>query len=423
MAEGTGHDEGQGSSAALVLTDGGDRRWDSAPAGVEIGIVRLAGWQVHQLRAPASFAGQDSYLIKVNYELALEPEAPALRWFEVGLSLSAAGAAGEVAVLDALPRSVFQPCGPASYGVGGQLSFTPGAGSAAAEVDLPALSPFIDAFGLGGPQVRWRYLADGPGGVRPGSYVSWIIVAVPAGAGGLDVQLTARYDVDPDEALGYLPETRPGAFSLTLAQPDGDARRLPAGPGPGSALASAATASAPPSASAPPARVFISYAHDDEPHKESVRALAELLLRCGLDVHMDRWDLDQRRDWYQWASGQVLQADFVVVVASPQCRLAGDWKVENTRNRGLQSEMALLRELLHSDRAGWRPRLLPVVLPGGSVSDIPLFLQPQTADHYLVEELSERGAEDLLRALTRQPAYQRPEPGKPLILPPRPPAL
>jgi SEFIR domain len=168
-----------------------------------------------------------------------------------------------------------------------------------------------------------------------------------------------------------------------------------------------------PGAGRPP-RVFISYAHDDEYHVESVCAFAELLARCGLDVHLDRWDLERRRDWYVWAVEQVELADYVIVVASPMCRRAGDGRMENMRHQGIQSEMAQLRELLHSDRATWTGKLLPAVLPGGSISDIPLFLQPRTADHFLVRELTVGGVADLIRVMVavpqgRYPAAREPQ--------------
>jgi hypothetical protein len=404
--------------AVLILVDGGDRRWDGAPADVRIGVVRLSGWQVHPLETPASFCGQDGYLIKINYDLALEPEVPAPPWFEVGFRLSGAETEEPVAVLDALPRAVFEACGPAAYAVGSHLSFTPAPPSVSGTADLPALCPFIDVFGVGSAEIRWRYLSPGTSGgtrgVRPGSYVSWIIVMVPAGCDRLDVEVTVRYDLDPDDSLGCLPATEPTRFSLTLA---------PARERPGFQPTLPATAEdearGPGAPGAPPTRVFISYAHDDDRHVESVRAFAEFLIQCGLDVHLDRWDLDRRRDWHQWFAGEVRQADYVLIVASPMCRLVGDGEMENARHRGLQSELVLLRELLHSDRALWTTRLLPVVLPGGSVGDIPLFLQPWTADHYLVEDLTVRGAEDLLRVLTGQPPFQRPAPGEPTELPTR----
>jgi hypothetical protein len=402
--------------ATLILFDGSDRRWDSAPADVRIGVVRLLGWQIHHLETPASFVGHDSFLIKLNYELALEPQVPAPPWFEVGFRLSGLQTVEPVTVLDALPRAVFEACGPAAYAVGSHLSFTPLPHAMSATVDLPALSPFVDVFGVGGPEIRWRYLAPGMNGgirgVRPGSYVSWIIVIVPAGCPGLDVQLSVRYDQDPDNALGCLPATHPAGFRLMLTPP-------PEGmPGPEPIMSSTKDGGTAGSTAGPP-RVFISYAHNNERHVDSVRAFAELLCTCGLDVHMDRWDLNQRRDWYQWASGQVRHADYVIVIASPMCRLVGDGEIQNARHRGLQSEMALLRELLHSDRAHWTTKLLPVVLPGGSVSDIPLFLQPRTADHFRIENLTANGAEDLIRVITGQPPYRRPPTGESAVLPPR----
>jgi hypothetical protein len=421
MANVTGQDQGRAPEATLVLIDDGDRLLDSAPADVGIGIVRLSGWQVHQIESPASFDGQDSYLIKLNYELALEPEVPPPPWFEVGFELSDLRTKEPVAVLDALPRAVFEPSGPAAYGVSGYLSFTPLPRAVSAAVDLPALRPFIDVFGVGGHEVRWRYMAPGISsgirGVRPGSYVSWIILVVPAGCAELDVQLTVRYDLDPDDALGCLPGSRPGGFRLALAQrAEGLPDFRPAAPAAEDEASHPGTLDA----SGQPARVFISYAHDDDRHVESVRAFAEFLAAgCGLDVHLDRWDLHKRRDWYQWAGEQVRQADYVIVVASPMCRRVGDGEIENTRHRGLQSELALLRELLHSDRSHWTPKLLPVVLPGGSASDIPLFLQPQTADHYLVEDLTVRGAEDLIRVIIGRPPFQRPATSESAALPSR----
>jgi len=155
-------------------------------------------------------------------------------------------------------------------------------------------------------------------------------------------------------------------------------------------------------------RVFICYAHGDLAHMNAVLALGGLLVRCGIDARMDRWDLQSRRDWYQWAIEQIPNADFVLVIASRLCRAVGDGMVGNKENLGLQTEMTLLRELLQSDRRRWTSKILPVVLPGGSIDDIPLFLQPRAADHYIVRELTASGADDLLRTITGNPRFVRP---------------
>lgn len=155
-------------------------------------------------------------------------------------------------------------------------------------------------------------------------------------------------------------------------------------------------------------RVFICYAHGDPTHMAAVLALGRLLVKHGIDTHMDRWDLQSRRDWYRWALRQITDADFVLVMASPICKAVDDGRVGNNENLGLQAEMASLRERLHSDRDRWTRKILPVVLPGGSIDHIPLFLQPRTADHYIVQELTASGADDLLRTITDNPRFMRP---------------
>lgn len=142
--------------------------------------------------------------------------------------------------------------------------------------------------------------------------------------------------------------------------------------------------------------VFISYIHDSEQHKEDVRAFAGLLRDHGVNVHLDAYYPDVRRDWYEWMLNRVPNADYVVVVASPMCRIVGDSAGDPARNLGGRSEMGLLRELLHSDRPRWTRRMLPVVLPGRSVDDIPLFLQPHTMDHYVIPSLTAAGVKPVL---------------------------
>jgi hypothetical protein len=396
---------------ALVLADDGDKQFDSAPSQVAIGAIRLGGWQITGVNpAPADFPGQDAYLMKLNYELALEPEVPGLRWFEIGVGFSVLDG-GQVAVLDVLPRNVVEPQAATAFSLGRHLGFAPQPDGAVSHAQLPAVAPFVDAFSVGGPGARWRYMSRDVPYVRPGSYVSWIVFVVPAGCDKLQVEVTARYDLASDDALGYRPASHPGRCELSLPL----AAALPPGSR-GNLHRPVAGAAAPAEEDAP--RVFISYTHDDQQHVDSVQAFGEFLLRSGIDAHLDRWDLNFRRDWYQWATEQITSADFVVVVASPLCRMVGNGEIEMTQRRGMQSELSLLRELLHTDRAIWLRRLLPVVLPGGTVSDIPLFLQPETADHYLVADFSVPGAEDLLRVITGQAPYLRPAIGMRVSLPP-----
>jgi hypothetical protein len=150
-------------------------------------------------------------------------------------------------------------------------------------------------------------------------------------------------------------------------------------------------------------KVFVSYAHESGAHKAAVLALATVLRDAGVDVVLDVWSDDARLDWYVWAIRQLTAADHVLVIASERYRATGDGNAPNLENRGLQSEAALLRELVHADRATWLPKVLPVVLPGHTVDQIPLFLQPHTASHYRVNSITTAGADELLRVIRREP--------------------
>lgn len=150
-------------------------------------------------------------------------------------------------------------------------------------------------------------------------------------------------------------------------------------------------------------KVFVSYAHDDTAHKCQVLDFATFLRRQGVEAVLDTWAADVRQDWYAWAIREMTEADHVIVVASPKYREMGDGLGPAELHRGLQSEAALLREHVHTDRLRWLPKVLPVLLPGHDVSEIPLFLQPATATRYRVTSCTPEGAEELLRVLLGQP--------------------
>jgi hypothetical protein len=166
-------------------------------------------------------------------------------------------------------------------------------------------------------------------------------------------------------------------------------------------------------------RVFVTYAYESTGHEADVLRLCQLLRENGVDARLDKWAADRRRDWGEWIREQIDRADFVLAIASPGYRRAGDGAAASGDHRGVQAEAALLRDRLQQDRAKWREMILPVVLPGGRVADIPSFLQPFSGTHYAVDDFTTAGAEDLLRAITRQPPYPPPPRGRVPVFAPR----
>lgn len=168
-----------------------------------------------------------------------------------------------------------------------------------------------------------------------------------------------------------------------------------------------------------PPKVFVSYVHESRDHQDRVVAFARFLREQGVDAVLDVWSAGSRHDWYAWAIREMTDAAYVVVVASPTYRAVGDGSGAPDRNRGVQSEAALLRELVYEDRVVWTPKVLPVLLPGHTVGEIPRFLSPHTTSRYDVTALTRDGAENLLRVIHEAPAHVPPPVGERPDLPPR----
>jgi hypothetical protein len=165
--------------------------------------------------------------------------------------------------------------------------------------------------------------------------------------------------------------------------------------------------------------VFISYTHDSDEHRDAVLRLAELLADYGIDSVNDFWAEPGRRYWGEWAEKCIDESDYTLVIASEGYRRVGNGQVTDDENRGGTWEVVHLRERLQQARSVWTERILPVVLPGHTIGEIPTFLQPYGCTRYSVPSLDPHGIQALYRDLSHQPEYTRPALGKPMILPPK----
>lgn len=119
-----------------------------------------------------------------------------------------------------------------------------------------------------------------------------------------------------------------------------------------------------------------------------------------MTVFLDRWNKTPRIDWNQVITNEIRESDFVLAVSSPSYKLAAEGNAPNGANLGVQHELAIIRELLNSDRSTWLPKIIPVILPDWAIHDVPTVLQPTTANHCAVEEINERGLSGLIELLT-----------------------
>ncbi|WP_439380075.1 SEFIR domain-containing protein [Amycolatopsis lexingtonensis] len=150
-------------------------------------------------------------------------------------------------------------------------------------------------------------------------------------------------------------------------------------------------------------RVFVTYSHDSPQHKELVHRFASFLRAgIGLDVHLDSWYDNKRRDWSLWATENLEKADFILVIASPDYKRRADGTAMPHEGRGSQFEAAILRDYLTRDLRRETERVLPVVLPGRSIDEIPVFLNAYSTTRYQVDEFTREGVADLVAAITGQ---------------------
>ncbi|MFC8076222.1 SEFIR domain-containing protein [Streptomyces sp. NPDC057307] len=387
----------------LTVVHEGGRRMDSSPNGVSVGSTHLRSWQVDRIDIPSNmFDGCDAYLVKINYDLEIDPDCLGMPWFEISFEFLSGGTGDQTTVVDALPRFGTSPEIPKPYVLNRFLNFVPSEGDASTQVLLPATTDRVDMFGAGGNSVRWRHVALGETGVRPGSYAAWVVLLAPVGQVEQRVECSARYDLSVLPDVEYRPTQVPVDFRLSLVA----LREGLKGVAP-----SLSAAIEDPSQEYHPS-VFICYAHDSPQHKETARRFANLLVENGVRVDMDRYSEGKRGDWGIWARERIDQVDFVIVLASPICRKAFDGELRGRAHPGIRSESQLINERLHAHRDEWTAKVLPVVLPHELVDNIPEMLQPWTSDHYDVTELTPEGVDDLLRAMTGVPKYSRPPLGQ-----------
>ncbi|MER6194960.1 hypothetical protein [Streptomyces cyaneofuscatus] len=188
-----------------------------------VGNIVFHGWQLRSLpRTPTELPGHNAYLVKARYDVDFDPEVPGPRWAEAGFSFDTE----DLVVAAALPASAAGHEPARTYVLTHDLDFAlPDAdgpdgpdsrGGGLARVPLPALTPDITVFGVGGRTCRWRHRAVGGGEVRLGSHVCWFVLLVPTGCDEVRVTARAGYDLTEEDAMGMRPDAGTDGFTVRL---------------------------------------------------------------------------------------------------------------------------------------------------------------------------------------------------------------
>ena len=159
-----------------------------------------------------------------------------------------------------------------------------------------------------------------------------------------------------------------------------------------------------------PPRVFISYSHDSEAHRDLILGLADRLRAEGVESWIDQYVPGfPVQGWLRWMKTEIEQADFVLLVCTP--RYLQRFNGEDTEGgRGVNFEGVIISQTLYNHYYR-NTKFIPVLPPQGCFEHLPLELQAYSA--YKLDT----DYQDLYRLLTGQPKITPSPVGQPIQLP------
>ena len=154
-----------------------------------------------------------------------------------------------------------------------------------------------------------------------------------------------------------------------------------------------------------PPKVFASYSHDSDEHKEWVLKLSCKLRENGVDVILDQWDLGPGDDRIKFMENGVTSSDRVLVICSDTFV-----KKANAREHGAGYEgyiiTAELVENLGTDK------FIPLIRQSSNEDKTPTFLKPKVYIDFTNDAQFDVSFEQLLREIHRAPLHPKPPLGQ-----------
>jgi len=161
-------------------------------------------------------------------------------------------------------------------------------------------------------------------------------------------------------------------------------------------------------------KVFISYSHDSQEHKERVLALADRLREDGINSNIDQYEDSPPEGWQRWMLNQVEAADYALIVCTQQYDRRFRGQEETGKGKGVTWEGGVIIQELY-DAQGKNSKFIPVTLTPEDSESIPSPLRSATFYRLGTSD----GYELLYRRLTNQPQTHKPNLGKLRTLPHR----
>jgi TIR domain len=163
-----------------------------------------------------------------------------------------------------------------------------------------------------------------------------------------------------------------------------------------------------------PPRVFISYSHDSDEHRDRVLDLADRLRSDGIDAMIDQYIQSPPEGWAGWCEAEIEKACFVLMVCTETYLRRVRRQERPGVGRGVLWEARLIKQQLY-DEGSASVKFVPVLFADGSDAHVPAPVRGGTIYRVGTTE----GYDALLRLLTDQPLTPIPPLGRRRSLPPK----
>ena len=154
-------------------------------------------------------------------------------------------------------------------------------------------------------------------------------------------------------------------------------------------------------------RLFLSYSWDSDSHRRWVLRLAADLIRNGVHVLVDEWDLrDYNDDLHLFMESGIRESDFVVLVCTPEYA-----RRANTRQGGVGLESTIITGEFYD--AAKASKFVPIARKAakGLQTCLPSYLKSRFTIDFSDDTVYQVRLEELLRRLFGQPRYRKPDLG------------
>ena len=160
-------------------------------------------------------------------------------------------------------------------------------------------------------------------------------------------------------------------------------------------------------------KVFISYSHDSQPHRDFVRGMADRLCNDGLDCEIDQYiNGSPSEGWLRWMEDRAEEADFVLMICTETyLRRYRGHETNRSKGKGVTFEGVVISQTLYNNYYQ-NTKFVPVLPEGGNFRNVPVPLQAFKA-YTLPADY-----DNLYRFLTKQPEHLKPAIGKQRVMPP-----